>query len=135
MNDTQGTLATSLGTYIPRHYLIAAFEDPAQAAGALRALIEAGFVESATAFCSGPDFLTSWKNAAGQRGFFARLAALFPSEEKEALADYLAEVDHGASLVSVHLSGHEEITRARDILKPLGAFDMRYFGDLTITDL
>jgi hypothetical protein len=77
----------------------------------------------------------SWKDAAGQRGFFARLATLFPSEENEALADYLAEVGHGASLISVHLSGHGEIAQARDVLKPLGAFDMRYFGDLTITDL
>ncbi|MDQ2651695.1 MAG: hypothetical protein M3Z20_01510 [Chloroflexota bacterium] len=135
MNHTEGTLATSLGTSIPRHHLIAAFNDSAQATVALRALHEAGFAESATAFCAGPDFLTSWKDAAGQPGIFARLAALFPSEENEALADYLAEVSHGASLISVHLSGHEEIARARDILKPLGAFDTRYFGNLTIIDL
>lgn len=135
MKTTQSALATSLGTYIPHHYLIAAFHNPGQAAAALRALHDAGFAESATAICSGPEFLLSWKDAAGHRGFFARLAALFPSEEHEALADYLTEVSLGASLVSVHLAGHAEITRARDVLKPLGAFDMRYFGDLTLTDL
>jgi hypothetical protein len=135
MSTSQGVLATSPGTYIPRHYLIAAFDDPAQATIALRALGEAGSAESATAFCSAPDFLESWKGAAGHRDFFTRLASLFPSEEHETLTDYLAEVGYGAPLVAVHLSRHEEIAQAREALKPLGAFDMRYFGNLTISDL
>jgi hypothetical protein len=135
MNTSHAPLATSLGTYAPRHYLIAAFNEPALATSALGALHDAGFSDSATAICAGPDFLMSWQEAAGNQGFLARLAAVYPSEEHEALEDYLAEVRRGASLVAVHLDGHEAVLRARDVLKPLGAFDMRYFGDLTITDL
>ena len=135
MTTSHSALATSLGAYAPRHYLIAAFNELALATSALGALHDAGFSGSATAICSGSDFLTSWQVAAGNQGFVARFAALYPSEEHEALVDYLAEASRGASLVAVHLTAHEEVIRARDVLKPLGAFDMRYFGNLTITDL
>lgn len=135
MNTTHTPLSTSLGAYAPRHSLIAAFADPALAATARAALHDAGFPTSATAICAGPDFLTSWREAASKQGFLARLAAAYPSEEHDALEDYLAETRRGASLVAVHLDGHDDVIRARDILKPLGAFDMRYFGNLTITDL
>ena len=74
-------------------------------------------------------------DAAGHQGFLSRLVALYPSEEHEALQDYLAEASRGASLVAVHLDGHDDVLRARDVLKPLGAFDMRYFGNFTITDV
>jgi hypothetical protein len=135
MNTSHAALAASPGNYTPRHSLIAAFNDPALAATAVAALHDAGFSGSATAISSGPDFLTSWRDAPGNQGFLARLAAVFPSEEHEALEDYVAEASRGASLVAVHLDGHEEVIRARDVLRPLGAFDMRYFGNLTITDL
>lgn len=135
MNSPHVPLATSLGTYAPRHYLIAAFADPVLAETATSALRDAGFPDSATALCSAPDFLMSWQDADRQQGFLARLARLFPSEEHDALEDYRAEARRGATLVAVHLDGHEEVIRARDVLQPLGAFDMRYFGDLIITDL
>jgi hypothetical protein len=135
MTTKHAALATSLGTYAPRHYLIAAFNDSALATMAYRALLDAGFPDAATALCPGPDFVMSWQDAASHQGFLARLVGLFPSEEHDALEDYLAEARRGASLVAVHLDGHAEVIQARDVLKPLGAFDMRYFGDLTITDL
>lgn len=134
MNTTHTPLTTARGAYAPRHSLIAAFTDPAGAVAARAALHDAGFPASATAICSGPDFLTTWREAASKQGFLARLAAAYPSEEHEALEDYLAEARRGASLVAVHLDGHDAVIRARDALKPLGAFDMRFFGNLTITD-
>lgn len=135
MNTKHAAFATALGTYAPRHSLIAVFDDPVLADAAIRALGDAGFPDSTTAICSGPDFLMSWHDAVNQRGIVARLAGLFPSEEQDALEDYLAEARRGASLVAVHLAGHEDVIRTREVLKPLGAFDMRYFGDLTITDV
>lgn len=135
MTTTPATLATSLGFSVPRHYLVAVFSDPAAARSALAALHDAGFPETATAISSGSDFLVSWQDAAGHQGFLSRLAALYPSEEHEALQDYLAEASGGASLVAIHLDDREEVLRARDVLKPFGAFDMRYFGNFTITDV
>ena len=135
MTTTHAGLMMSSGAHAPRHSLIAAFAGPSLAAAAHSALLDAGFSESATAICAGPDFLMSWQDAMSHQGFLARLAGLYPSEEHEALQDYLTEARRGAVLVAIHLDNHEEVVRAASVLKPLGAFDMRYFGNLTITDL
>jgi hypothetical protein len=135
MHGTQNPLATALGTYSPRHYLVAVFDDPARAATALHALHEAGFADASAAICPGQQFLVNWTDFAKHRGPLARLVDLYPSEEHAALEDYLAEAAQGASFVSIHLTEHQDITRVRDVLKPLGGHAMRYYGDLTITDL
>ena len=128
-------LSTALGTYSPRHYLVAVFDDPSRADTALHALREAGFAESNAAICPGSQFLTNWTDFARHRGPLERLAGVYPSEEHAALEEYLAEAERGASFVTVHLAGQPDITRARDLLQPLGGHGMRYYGDLTITDL
>lgn len=120
MNDKQNPLATALGTYSPRHYLVSVFDDPARATTALRALHEAGFADSSAAICPGQQFLVNRTDFAKHRGPLERLVDLYPLEEHAALEDYLAEAAQGASFVSVHLTEHQDITRARDVLKPLG---------------
>ena len=128
-------LATALGTYAPRHFLIAVFDDPARAATALNALHDGGFADSTASICPGPQFLADWADFVRHRGLGERLVDLVPSEEHAALDEYLTEAKGGASVVTVHLTTHPDITRARDILKPLGGHAMRYYGDLTITGL
>ena len=44
MRDELNLLATALGTYSPRHDLVAVFDDPARVATALHALHQASFV-------------------------------------------------------------------------------------------
>jgi hypothetical protein len=135
MRDHLNPLATALGTYSPRHYLIAVFDDPARAATALNALHDGGFAASTAALCPGSQFLANWADFARQRGPLERLVDLYPSEENAALSDYMAEAERGALFVTVHVTEHPDITRARDLLKRLGGYAMRYYGDLTITDL
>jgi len=135
MNDKLNPLATALGTYSPRHYLVAVFDDSARATTVLRALHEAGFADSSAAICPGQQFLANWTDFVRHRGPLERLVDVYPSEEHAALEDYLAEAARGASFVSVHLTEHRDITRARDLLQPLGGHAMRYYGDFTITDL
>ena len=135
MNDKQNLLATALGTYSPRQYLVAVFDDPGRATTALHALHEAGFADSSAAICPGQQFLANWTDFARHRGPLERLVDLYPSEEHVALEAYLAEAAQGASFVSVHLTEDRDITHTRDLLKPLGGHAMRYYGDLTITDL
>src|SRR5215213_5413856 len=94
------------------------------------ALHEAGFADSSAAICPGQQLLVNWAGFAKHPGPLKRLVDLYPSEEHAALEDYLAEVAQGASFVSVHLTEHRDITRARDLLKPLGGHAMRYYGDL-----
>ena len=135
MHDDVTPLATALGTYSPRHYLIAVFDDPARAATALNALHDGGFADSSAAICPGPQFLENWADFARHRGLLERLVALYPSEEHAALSEYLDAAARGASFVSVHVTSHQDITHARNVLKPLGSHAMRYYGNLTITDL
>jgi len=135
MDEERSPLATALGTYSPRHYLIAVFDDPARAANALNALRDVGFADSVAAICPGPQFLENWADFARRRGPIERLADLYPAEEHAALDEYLAEAERGASFISVHVTDPPDITRARDLLKPLGGHAMRYYGDLTISDL
>jgi hypothetical protein len=133
--DRLNPLATALGTYSPRHYLIAVFDDPFRAAAAVTALHDGGFADSSAAICPGAQFLANWADFVRRRGPLERLIDLYPSEETAALGDYLAEAERGASFVTVHVMAQPDITRARDLLEPLGAHGMRYYGDLTITDL
>lgn len=135
MSDERNPLATALGTYYPRHYVVAVVNDPAAATKALAALQEDGFAEAAAEICPGPDFITNWSNFIAHRGRLARLADLFPAEERDAVEEYLAEAERGASFVTVHAVTTDERNRARDLLKTHGGYDMRYYGDRTITDL
>jgi hypothetical protein len=135
MDEAKNPLATALGVYAPTHFLIAAIDDPATATGALAALQTAGFADAAVALCPGPQFLENYRDFVARRGLRERVEGLFPSEEQDAVKDYLAEAERGASFVSVHATERAERDRARDILATHGGHRMRYYGDHTITDL
>jgi hypothetical protein len=135
MTNDQNPLATALGTYSPRHYLVAVFDDPGGALTALDALRNAGFPDAGAELCPGPQFLANWTDFAKHRGPVDRLLNLYPSEEQAALVEYLAAAEQGASFVTVHTTDSMVATRAQGVLKPLGGRAMRYYGDLLITDL
>lgn len=135
MSETRNPIATALGTYYPRHYIVAVIDDPSVAARARDALSGDGFAEANVELCPGPDFVKNWNDYLGHRGIVARLADLFPAEEHEAITEYLGEANNGASFVMVHTPEHAGRDRARDILREYGAHGMRYYGDTTITEL
>jgi len=135
VSDQVNPLATALGGYYPRHYVVAVLDDPAMAIKALSALQSDGFSDAATEICPGPDFIRNWSDFVAHRGPLARLVNLFPAEEQSAVEEYLAEAERGASFVTVHATTTEERNRARDLLKQHGGHAMRYYGDHTITDL
>jgi hypothetical protein len=128
-------LATALGTYYPRHYVVAVIHDPAAAATALAALQSEGFPDAMAEICPGPEFIKNWRDFVAHRGPLSRLADLFPAEERDAVDEYLAEAERGASFVTVHVTATDDRNRARDLLKQHGGHAIRYYGDRTITDL
>jgi hypothetical protein len=128
-------LATALGFYYPRHYVVAVIDDPAKAIQALAALREAGFDDAAAELCPGPDFLTNYRGFVDGQNLFQRASRLFPVEEEDAVKEYLAEAERGASFVTVYTPKHDERDRARDLLKQHGGHAMRHYGERTITDL
>jgi hypothetical protein len=135
VTEAKNPLSTALGTYYPKHYVVAVIDDPAGAAGALADLRAAGFAEAVAEICPGPTFIANWRDFAANRTFLQRAADLFPAEEQAAVEEYLAEAERGASFVTVHAPGQAERDRARAILHDRGGHAMRYYGDRTITDL
>ena len=135
MSDERNPLATALGTYYPRHYIVAVIHDPASAMQALSALQGEGFSDAAAELCPGPDFIKNWNDFVAHRGRLARVADLFPAEEHSAVEEYLAEAENGASFVTVHAVTPDDRNRACDVLRNHGGHSMRYYGDRTITDL
>ncbi len=135
MAEERNPLATALGTYYPRHYVVAVVNDPAAATKALAALQDAGFGDAVAEICPGPEFIKNWGDFVAHRGPLARIANLFPAEERDAVEEYLAEAENGASFVTVHVTSTADRNRARDLLKSHWGYDMRYYGDRTITDL
>lgn len=135
MSEERNPIATALGTYYPRHYIVAVIHDPVTASKARDELKTAGFAESNVELCPGEDFVKNWDDYLAHRGRLARAADLFPAEEHDAVEEYLEEARRGSSFVMVHTPEHDGRDRARDILHGFGAHDMRYYGDRTITDL
>ncbi len=135
MTDERNPIATALGTYYPRHYVVAVIHDPASATKALAALQGEGFVDAAAEICPGPEFIKNWSDFAAHRGPLARLADLFPAEEQSAVEEYLAEAENGASFVTVLATTTDDRNRARDVLRTFGGSSMRYYGDQTISNL
>ena len=135
MSEERNPLATALGTYYPRHYVVAVIHDPASATKALTALQEQGFTDAAADICPGPEFIKNWNDFVAHRGPLARLANLFPAEEQSVVEEYLAEAENGASFVTVHATTTDDRNRARDVLRTFGGHSMRYYGDRTISDL
>ncbi len=133
--ETKNPLATALGFYYPKHYVVAAIHDPSRAVQAHAALKEAGFDDSAAELCPGPDFIRNYQSFVDGQNLLQRASRLFPAEEEAAVRDYLGEAERGASFVTVHAPEAEARERARAILKEHGGHVMRYYGDRTISDL
>lgn len=135
MTEAKNPLATALGTYYPKHYVVAAIDDPARASRALSALGAAGFTDAVAQICPGDQFLANWNDFTEHRSLLERAADLFPAEEQTAIEEYVAEAERGASFVTVHVADSGERARARDVLRDHGGHAMRHYGDAIITDL
>ena len=135
MTEAKNPLATALGTYYPRDYVVAVVDDPARASRALAALKEAGFGDAAAELCPGPEYLKNYRDFVQGRNLFQRLENLFPSEEQAAVEEYVAEAERGASFVTVHAPERAARERAGAILKEHGGHAMRFYGNNAITDL
>lgn len=133
--ETKNPLATALGFYYPKHYVVAAIHDPSRAIQAQAALTEAGFADSAAEICPGPDFVKNYRDFVDGQNMLQRASRLFPAEEETAVKEYLAEAERGASFVTVHAPEAAGRERARAILKEHGGHAIRYYGDRTISDL
>ena len=134
-SEAKNPLAIALGTYYPKHYVVAVIHDTGGAMRAMAALKETGFDDAAAELCPGPEYLRNYRDFVQGRNLFQRLENLFPSEEQAAVEEYVAEAERGASFVTVHAPERSARERAGAILKEHGGHAMRFYGDNAITDL
>ena len=64
-----------------------------------------------------------------KRNVLERLGSYLPSDEHEALQQYVSEAEQGQYFVTVYAPHPDQIERARDILAKHGASDMHYYGE------
>lgn len=135
MSEAKGALATALGTFYPKHFVVAVVHEQPRAEEAIAALRQAGFGDEIVGLHTAEEVRGNHQAFMEHRRLGQRLTALFPSEETDALNEYLAEATAGANFVTVHAPAAEQQETAHDILKEHGGHAIRYYGDATITDL
>lgn len=133
--EFSGPTATLFGSYYPRGYVVAVLDDPARAEAAVAELRAAGFPEREARVWSGQAVMDQHGAYVEQHRIRYRIGDLFPSEEKEALGEYLAHAERGGSFVTVHAEEGDQQRRAADVLHAHGATGVRFYGAHTISDL
>jgi hypothetical protein len=133
--ELKGPLATLWGTYYPKGYVVAVVHEREAADRAAAALRAAGFGEEDVRVHTGQEVVDRHERFRASMSVGQRIGAGLPSDEHEALNDYLEEARQGRHFLTVHAPAHELVHRARDVLRGYGGHAMRYYGELTIEDL
>ena len=126
---------TLFGTFYPKHYIVAVIPEQDQAQQAVAALREAGHPEQEARLWTGAEVLDRYNTFLQKRNVLERLGSYLPSDEHEALQQYVSEAEEGQYFVTVYAPHPDQIERARDILAKHGASDMHYYGEFVMTDL
>jgi hypothetical protein len=135
--ELKGLYAMMLGAWYPKNYVVAAI-DPTQGAAAVEALLSAGFGGNSVHLHDGARIGQIRAAIYEQRTPLQRAAASVSralTDEGLMSQEYFEEAEAGASLIAVLAPEPRLVTEARRILASHGARRMRYYGDLTITDL
>ena len=123
------------GVFNPKHFIIAVIRDADKAEQAATALRDAGFAADDVWVVPGQTVLDTEREYHDSKGFLARLAGLYPAEEAERVQEDMPEAERGASFVAVIAPEEKQRTVAAGILAAEGGYNMRYYGENTITDL
>jgi len=135
--ELKGLFAMLLGVWYPKHYVLAAI-NATDAAAAVEALLSAGFGSNSVRLEESAGVLRIRAAIYEQRTPLQRAAASVSrtlTDEGLMSQDYFEEAEAGASLIAVLAPEPRLVTEAGRILASHGARRIRFYGDLTITDL
>jgi hypothetical protein len=134
-HDDSGPLATMLGTYYPKDYLVAVLPDAGAAERATAALGEAGWGAGEIETWSGEFVLATYERRQAHRGVMERLGAALASDERIAVDQYIEEARQGRHFVTVRTPEDAQADRAAEILARHGAYGMRHYGANTLREI
>lgn len=125
---------TAFGVFYPEHYVIAAVDDEKSAREAVASLRANGFELDRIRHWSPGSRLGAVEPGEDERNVFQKAIAALSEEEKWA-EEYRDLMAHGNHIVAVYAPEGEQPERVRDLLAPMGAHTMRYYGVMTVRDL
>jgi hypothetical protein len=135
--ELKGLFAMLLGVWYPKHYVLAAI-NVTDAAAAVEALLSAGFGSNAVRLEDSAGVGRIRAAIYEQRTPLQRAGSSVSralTDEGLMSQEYFEEAEAGASLIAVLAPEPRMVTEAGRILASHGARRMRFYGDLTITDL
>jgi hypothetical protein len=135
--ELNGLFAMMLGVWYPRGYIVAAI-DATNGVAAMKALLAAEFGSNSIHLRDSAGVSQIRTAIYEQRSPLQRAgAAVSRSLTDEGLMsqEYFEEAEAGASLIAVLAPEPRLVSEARQILASCGARRMRFYGDMTITDL
>ena len=135
--ELKGLFAMTLGVWYPKNYVLAAI-DATDGAAAVEALLSAGFGSNSVHLEDSAGVCRIRAAIYEQRTPLQRAAASVSralTDEGLMSQEYFEEAEAGASLIAVLAPEPRLVTEARRILASHGARRMRFYDDLTITDL
>jgi hypothetical protein len=133
--ELKGPLATMLGTYYPKNYVVAVLPDAESANQSIAALRKAGWGDGEIEHYTGDFVLAHHAAQEEQRGLLETIGSAFASDERVAYDQYLDEAKRGRHFITVFAPTLDHAHKVRDVLATSGAFGMRHYGDLEMTDL
>jgi hypothetical protein len=135
--ELTGLFAMLLGVWYPKHYVLAAI-NATDGAAAVEALLSAGFGSNSVRLEDSAGVSRIRAAIYEQRTPLHRATASASralTDEGLMSQEYFEEAEAGASLIAVLAPEPRLVTEAGRILASRGARHMRFYGDLTITDL
>ena len=120
------------GVFYPTRYIIAVFENAAQAEQAVAAVKQAGYeARHATPQLA----LERAHEYLHQRSPAQRVEGAISSDEKDAMQEYIALAEQEQHLVDVYVPQEPEVVQVEAILESHGAGHMHYYGAWDVEDL
>jgi hypothetical protein len=135
--ELTGLFAMMLGVWYPKHYVLAAI-NATDAAAAVEALLSAGFGSNSVRLEDSAGVLRIRAAIYEQRTPLQRAAASASralTDEGLLTQEYFEEAEAGASLIAVLAPEPRLVTEAGRILASHGARRIRFYGDVTISDI
>ena len=131
--------ATLLGTFYPNNSVVAIFNDAQDGEQAVSDLQKSGVAAGDIRLVSGEEVLQAaaeqdWTQQGGLRGLVGRLQRIL-SEEGHAQIQYMEEARNGHHFVLVRVHEEPTVKQIQETLHTHHAHHMKYFSQLTMTDL
>lgn len=130
--DKYKGLETIFGTFYPRGFIVAMFDNKNDRDMAAQALHDAGFTD--TRSFSAQEVIDRYIEVEGHRNIAQRIGGAASSDELAMAEDYIESARDGQSFLVVH-ADEQQIEPAGAILFQHEAHGVKHYGDWVVTDL